>query len=63
MRIFPNKKENAHVFLLVRAGDAIHKINFTWPDQNNTFIDMKIDIYMNNLAQRERFNIVLNHQS
>ena len=31
MRILPNKKENAHVFLLVRAGDAIHKINFTWP--------------------------------
>ena len=36
MRILPNKKENAHVFLLVRAGDAIHKINFTWPYIDDT---------------------------
>ena len=41
MRILPNKKENAHVFLLVRAGDAIHKINFTWPKGSEILIQNK----------------------
>ena len=30
-RIFPYKNENTKQFLLVRAGNAIHIINFSWP--------------------------------